>query len=70
MTRCKFIIAIIIVGAITGAFVEVRVKRLSCVGVGHCTDDYEVTHLVTHLVWPHGVPISMRPRALRTMQDP
>jgi len=29
-----------------------------------------VTHLVTHLVWPHGGPISMRPRALRTMQNP
>jgi len=29
-----------------------------------------VTHLVTHLVWPHEGPISMRPRALRTIQDP
>ena len=28
------------------------------------------THLVTHLVWPHGGRISMRPRALRTIQDP
>ena len=27
------------------------------------------THLVTHLVWPHEGPISMRPRALRTMQQ-
>jgi len=25
---------------------------------------------VIHLVWPHRGPISMRPRALRTMQDP
>jgi len=31
---------------------------------------HDVTHLVTHLVWPHGGPISMRPRALRTMQNP
>jgi len=23
---------------------------------------YRPTHLVTHLVWPHGGPISMRPR--------
>ena len=30
----------------------------------------QVTHLVTHLVWPYGGPISMRPRALWTMQDP
>ena len=29
-----------------------------------------VTHPVTHLVSPHGDPISMRPRALRTMQNP
>ena len=29
-----------------------------------------VSYLVSYLVWPHGGPISMRPRALRTMQDP
>jgi len=29
-----------------------------------------LTHLVTHLVWPHGGPISMRPRALRIIQNP
>ena len=28
------------------------------------------SHLVTHLVWPHGDSISMRPRALRTMHNP
>jgi len=27
---------------------------------------YSVTHLVTHLVWPHGGPISTRPGALWT----
>ena len=27
-----------------------------------------VVVVVTHLVWPHGGPISMRPRALQTMQ--
>ena len=32
--------------------------------------DNSLIHLVIHLVWPHGGPISMRPRALRTMQDP
>jgi len=30
----------------------------------------DVSYLVSYLVWPHGGPISMRPRALRTMQDP
>jgi len=30
----------------------------------------QITHLVTHLVWPHGGPVSMRPRALRAMQNP
>ena len=29
-----------------------------------------VSYLVSYLVWPHKGPISMRPRALRTMQDP
>jgi len=34
-----------------------------------CSDVY-ISYLVSYLVWPHGGPISMRPRALRTMQDP
>ena len=39
----------------------------SCIHVLSVRND---SYLVSYLVWPHGGPISMRPRALRTMQDP
>jgi len=45
-----------------------QASQIFCVIIVH--GYRKITHLVTHLVWPHGDHISMRPRALKSMQNP
>ena len=54
-------------GITHGTSVTVSIWSISMIGLHRFA---LITHLVTHLVWPHGGPIFRRPRALRTMEDP